>query len=174
MNFSFRILVLDDTCRRCKLYTIVKDGSELNEAVKFISNDRNKISEDFERLKDRLNNIKNRHGARIEFFKSEGIDSDLVHAIHAGTKKHGYLKLNHLRWYCIRLSEKCIILGNGGVKHVAKTQDDSFLIEKEQDMRWVDKCLTIAFQKGEITTDDDGFLVGDLDFRKQRLEDYGL
>jgi hypothetical protein len=174
MNFTFRILALDYTCRRCKLYTIAKEGYEFSEAIKFIINERNKNSEDFERLKVRLENIKNRHGARIEFFKSEGTESDLVHALHAGSKKQGYLQLNHLRWYCIRLSDRCVILGNGGVKHVAKTQDDSFLMEKERDMRWVDYCLSIASEKGDITTDDDGFLVGDLHFTKQRLEDYGL
>lgn len=174
MNFSFRILVLDDTCRRCKLYTIAKDGYEFSEAIKFIINERNKSSEDFERLKVRLHNIKNRHGARIHFFKPEGTESYLVQALHAGSKKQGYLQLNHLRWYCIRLNEKCIILGNGGVKQVAKTQDDSFLMDKERDMRWVDRCLAMAFKKGEIATDDDGFLVGDLNFTKQRLEDYGF
>lgn len=174
MNFTFRILVLDDTCRKCKLYTIVKDGSELNEAIKFINNDRNKSSEDFERLKARLDNIKNRHGARISFFKSEGSELDLVHALHAGAVKQGFLQMNHLRWYCIRLSEKSVILGNGGVKHVAKTQDDTFLLEKEHDMRWVDTCLAAALKNGDIQIDDVGNLLGDLNFTYERLDNYGL
>jgi len=68
----------------------------------------------------------------------------MVRALHAGAKKDGYLQINALRWYCILLSRRCVIFGNGGVKKVAKTQDDEHLHEKEKEVRWVDQCIEAA------------------------------
>jgi hypothetical protein len=174
MNFSFRIMRLGDSNKRCQLYTILKEDSDLTEAVKFVRNPKNTKSEDFDRLRLRLENIKTRQGARISFFKPEGNDDSLVFALHAGKKVSGYLSLNDLRWYCIRLSERCVILGNGGVKHVGKTQDDNFLTEKEGDMRFVDRVIEMALKKRELTEDSAGNLKGELTFSKERIEEYGL
>jgi hypothetical protein len=174
MNFTFRIIRLGERNKRCQLYTILKDDTDLTEAAKFVSNPLNTKSDDFGRLKSRLENIKTRQGARISFFKPEGKDDSLVFALHAGKKVSGYLSLNDLRWYCIRLSERCVILGNGGVKHVGKTQDDNFLTEKEGDMRFVDRVIEMALKKQELTEDSAGNLKGDLIFSKERIEDYGF
>jgi hypothetical protein len=174
MNFPFRIIVIDTHGKRCKLYSIDKEDSALNEASKFLINQRNTDSADFLRLKERVDNIRNRHGARTNFFKHEGTESDMVYALHAGAKNRGYMELNRLRWYCIRLSERCLILGNGGVKHVRKTQDDKFLKEKEYDMRWVDRVIEAAIQNRELEVDIDGIIHGDLHFTKQRIERYEI
>lgn len=174
MNFTFHIISIGGKSRRCQFYTILKDGEELSEASKFLANERNQKSEDFGRLKTRFDLIRNRVGARIGFFKPEGIDKHLVYALHAGVIKNGYLQVNTLRWYCIRLSDKCVIFGNGGVKQVAKTQQDPHLKEKEADMRFVEKCLDMAFKRDDIICDDNGNLIGDLVFTAKRLEEYGL
>lgn len=174
MNFSFQIIRLDNRNKRCQLYTIVKDGEELAEANKFVQNTVNSESEDFQRLQTRLKKIKDRNGARIDYFKPEGTQHDLVHALHAGVRKSGYLQINHLRWYVIRLSERCIILGNGGVKHVGKTQESDHLMEKEAVMRWVDKVIEKAQRNGDMEEDPRGNLIGDLNFTSERIEKYGL
>lgn len=174
MNFSFQIKRLGSYNKRCQFYTIVKDDDELTEAVKFLNNKRIQNSPDFNRLLSRQKNIKNRHGARINYFKPEGTQKDLVYAFHAGAKKRGYLQINRLRWYCIRLSERCVIFGNGGVKEVGKTQEDDHLNEKESDMRWVDRCLDEAFKTGDIGEDADGNLRGIMDFNEEVIEKYGL
>lgn len=145
MNFPFRIERFGGKNRRCQLYTVIKDENDLAEASKFLQNQRNTDSEDFARLSDKLKKIKSQLGARIGFFKPEGREYDMVHALHAGIKKQGYLQMNHLRWYCLRLSERCVLLGNGGVKTDQRTQDDPHLTEKESDMRWIDRVLTVAF-----------------------------
>lgn len=174
MNFSFRITRLGDRNKRCQLYTIVKDGERLAEAHKFVQNPENQKSSDFNRLQTRLNKIKDRNGARIQYFKPEGTQYDLVHALHAGARKRGYLQLNHLRWYVIRLSERCVILGNGGVKHVGKTQESEHLMEKESEMRWVDKVVEAAQRNGDLVEDHYGNLIGDLEFITDRFVQYGL
>lgn len=176
MNFSFTIIRLGDRNKRCQFYSIVKKGEELHEASKFITNERNQSSADFERLLQRQALIKNRHGARWSFFKDEGKDNSLVKALHAGAKrKSGYIEQNKLRWYCIRLSERCVIFGNGGVKQVRKTQDDAHLTEKESDMRWVDRCIEAATKAGDLDEDENGNLLGRLDFNlKEVEEEYGL
>ncbi|TVQ81039.1 MAG: hypothetical protein EA358_01210 [Flavobacteriales bacterium] len=174
MNFPFRIIRLGYINKRCQLYTIVKETSELTEASKFIRNPKNAKSDDFDSLKTRLENIKTRHGARKSFFKPEGKDDGLVFALHAGKKVQGYLTLNDLRWYCIRLSERCVILGNGGIKHVGKTQEDVFLKEKEGDMRFVDRVIEMAQKNEELIEDSFGNLQGDLNFSAERIENYGF
>jgi co-chaperonin GroES (HSP10) len=174
MNFAFHIIRLGGINKRCQFYTILKDGEELTEASKFLTNERNKQSDDISRLNSKVDAIRNKVGARISFFKYEGNQQSLVHALHAGTKKEGYLQLNHLRWYCIRLSERCVIFGNGGVKHVGKTQQDSHLKEKEKDMRWVDTCVYAAFMHDELHCDDNGHLVGNLEFTRERVQNYDL
>ncbi len=125
-------------------------------------------------IRDVFSAIRNRVGARISFFKPEGTQDDLVHALHAGAKRKGYLQINKLRWYCIRLSEHCVIFGNGGVKAVQKTQHDAHLMEKENDMRWTDTCIDEAFRCGELYCDDSGNLVGDLNFTYERIQNYGF
>ena len=174
MNFPFRIIRLGRKNKRCQFYSIVKDNHELTEAAKFLNNNRNQNSSDFKRLLSRQNYIKNRHGARINYFKPEGTQKDLVYAFHAGAKKRGYLQINRLRWYCIRLSERCVIFGNGGVKEVGKTQEDDHLNDKESDMRWVDRCLEEAFKAGDMGEDVDGSLYGIMDFNEEGIEKYGL
>jgi hypothetical protein len=175
MNFSFRIVRLGEINKRCQFYTVLKSGSDATEAEKFLMNRKNNSSPDFKRLKARLRNIKNRQGARYRFFKDEGKDDSLVKALHAGKKKKaGYIEQNDLRWYCIRLSERCVILGNGGVKHVAKTQQDPHLQEKERDMRWVDNVLDHVMREGDLWEDDEGSLNGVLEFTNQKLDAYGL
>lgn len=175
MKFSFTIKRLGGKNKRCQFYTIVKEGEELSEASKFLNNQRNQNSPDFKRLRTRKKNIKDRHGARWYFFRDEGKDDSLVKALHAGKKKKtGYIEQNNLRWYCIRLSERCVIFGNGGIKHVHKTQDDEHLEEKELEMRWVDRCLDAASKAGDFGEDENGNLYGEMKFNKEVFEDYGL
>lgn len=174
MNFPFHIERFGRNYRRCQLYTVRKNENDFTEASKFLQNQRNKESEDFARLSDKLKKIKNKLGARIGFFKPEGRDYDMVHALHSGVKKQGYLQMNHLRWYCLRLSERCVLLGNGGVKIDQRTQDDPHLAEKESDMRWVDQVLTVAFRRGDLVEDDNGNLKGRMHYPENIFEEYGL
>ncbi|MEX2410800.1 MAG: hypothetical protein WD607_05405 [Candidatus Paceibacterota bacterium] len=174
MNFSFTIIRLGGNNRRCQFYSIVKEGEELDEAAKFLQNVRNQESDDFNRLKVRFTTIKNKTGAILEFFKDEGAQKSLVKALHAGAKRDGYLQVNSLRWYCIRLSKQCVIFGNGGVKHVGKTQQDDHLREKENDMRWVDKCIEAAQRSHDLELDEHGNLIGIVEFNKEVIENYGI
>lgn len=175
MNFPFRIVRFYRKNKKCQFYSIYKADSEITEAEKFLNNDRNKQSDDFNRLKTRLNLIRERVGARTSFFRHEGGEYSLVKAFHAGNQKEfGYLEEARLRWYCIRLSERCIILGNGGEKKVARTQDDPHLAEKEGDMRWVDQVLDIAFDREYIWECEHGMLHGRLNYTKDFFEDYDI
>lgn len=174
MKFSFAIVPVATQNKRCQLYSIVKNDDELHEASKFLQNEENRNSEDYESLKERLTYIKDRHGARIGYFKPEGDQWDQVHALHAGSRKQGYFHFNRLRWYCIRMNEQCLILGNGGVKEEQRTQDDPHLTEKESDMRWVDQVIEAAQRNDDLTVSEDGQLEGKLEFTPEVIEEYGL
>lgn len=60
-----------------------------------------------------------RTGALERYFRNEGKMSDSVVAIPVTSSK--------LRLYCLRLSDKILVLGNGGVKKTRRYEDDPIL-----------------------------------------------
>ena len=99
------------------MYTIQFLSDDDSEFEKFYSKFRNELeyNEDFERLLNILGRIAD-FGALERFFRPEGKMNDRVCALPVLKSK--------LRLYCLRLSDKILILGNGGVKkpeHMMKT-----------------------------------------------------
>ena len=56
---------------------------------------------------------------RLEYFRPEGKLSDSIVALPVVQSK--------LRLYCLRLSNKILVLGNGGVKSTRRYEDDATL-----------------------------------------------
>src|SRR5690625_7005023 len=55
---------------------------------------------------------------------------------------------------------------NGGVKKVAKTQDDEHLKESEYAMRWVNQCLEKALEDGRFSVDYNRKITGITSFNR--------
>ena len=91
-------------------------------------------------------------GALERFFRPEGKMSDNVVALPVVTSK--------LRLYCLRLSDKILILGNGGVKKSKTYEQDSELSGYVLTLQKFDKLIkegvknkTIAITENTIKTD---------------------
>lgn len=104
----------------CTVYTLQFLRDEESEFEKFISKFINSedYSEDYTRIAAIIKKIYTT-GALERFFRPEGKMSDSVVALPIMSSK--------LRLYCLRLSNKILILGNGGVKKTKTYEDDNEL-----------------------------------------------
>lgn len=108
---------------KCQLFSVqviqfLRDTeSEFEKFVtKFINND--DYSEDYTRIATLIKKIF-LTGALKRYFRPERRISDSLVAIPSFPSK--------LRLYCLRLSDKILILGNGGIKKTQKYEDDNEL-----------------------------------------------
>lgn len=104
----------------CTLYTLQFLRDSESEFEKFVSRfvGDSEFSEDYLRIAAFISRIA-RTGALERYFRPEGKRSDSVVALPVTSSK--------LRLYCLRLSDKILILGNGGVKSTKTYEEDSIL-----------------------------------------------
>lgn len=110
-------LILVNDAKNCTMYTIQFLGETDSEFERFYNKFKGELeyNEDFDRLLNVLERIGN-FGAFERYFRPEGKLKDRVYALPV-------LK-SRLRLYCLRLSDKILILGNGGVKN-SRTYDEN-------------------------------------------------
>lgn len=160
MNRSFE-LVEFFSGRKATFYPVLFDEEELTEGDKFLDNEQVKQNQSFADLKHYFFNMLKRTGAEQHFFKHEGRQHDMVRAY--------YVRRGNLRWYCVYWNRNMVIFGNGGVKKVAKTQQDKHLKESEYAMRWVDQCVEKAAKEGRFSVDYDGKITGITHFNAEEF-----
>ena len=59
-----------------------------------------------------------------------------------------------MRLYCLRYSEKILVLGNGGVSTSQKYEDDVWLNKCVNDLRIIDRIITKELKRIRKTIDD--------------------
>jgi hypothetical protein len=160
VNRSFELVEFFSD-RKATFYTVLFDGEELTEGDKFLNNEQVKQNRAFKDLKHYFFNMLEKFGAQQQFFKHEGRQRDMVRAY--------YVRRENLRWYCVYWSREMVIFGNGGVKKVAKTQDDEHLKESEYAMRWVNQCIEKALEEGRFGVDYDGKITGITTFNAEEF-----
>lgn len=91
-----------------------------SEFEKFVTKFREdaEYSEDFSRIAAFITRIA-KTGALERYFRPEGRMNDSVVALPVTSSK--------LRLYCLRMSDKILVLGNGGVKTSQRYEDDNLL-----------------------------------------------
>ena len=104
----------------CTIYTLQFLRDVESEFEKFVTKFREdaEYSEDFSRIAAFIKRIA-KNGALERYFRTEGKMNDSVVALPVTSSK--------LRLYCLRLSDKILILGNGGVKTSKRYEDDTLL-----------------------------------------------
>ncbi|MCM1041334.1 MAG: hypothetical protein NC396_02740 [Bacteroides sp.] len=105
---------------KCTIYTLQFLQEVENEFEKFVSKFMNdaEYNEDYTRIAAFIGRIA-RTGALERYFRPEGKMGDSVVALPVTSSK--------LRLYCLRLSDKILILGNGGVKSTRTYNEDESL-----------------------------------------------
>ncbi len=114
---ELRLVKMAENCTMYSIQFLSEDESEFERFYARFK-DETVYNEDFERLLNILGRIAD-FGAFERFFRPEGKMRDGVCALPV-------LK-SRLRLYCLRLSDKILILGNGGVKSSRTYNEDDTL-----------------------------------------------
>lgn len=147
-------LKIFDDSKNCTLYTIqfmTESDSEFERFYKKFINDAT-LNEDLLRIVSFINKIADR-GALERYFRPEGKMKDRVVALPVTRSK--------LRLYCLRLSDRILILGNGGKKISRTYEDNPELSGYVINLQNFDKLIkegvkdgTISIEENIITTDN--------------------
>lgn len=136
------------------VYTILDDSNNVTPFGLFMRN----WSVDYEgKLLDFIRRIKamaNETGAQEDFFKlnenERAGQGDNVCALFDEPDRE-------MRLFCIRISEKIIILGNGGPKNVATWQEDPILAASAREMIMFSEIIKAKLKNGDLQFSDDEY-----------------
>ena len=137
-------LVLVNETTNCTIYSIQfvsEDESEFEKFYKMFKDDA-EYNPDLVRIVAFINKIAEK-GAFERFFRPEGKLSDRVVALPVVSSK--------LRLYALRLSDKILILGNGGVKSTRTYNEDDVLKGYVMTLKKLDRLLKKNVEDGVIT-----------------------
>ena len=137
-------LVLVNETDNCTIYTIQFEGESETEFERFYNKfkDDAVYNPDLMRIVAFINKIA-QDGAFERLFRPEGKMADHVVALPVITSK--------LRLYCLRLSDKILILGNGGVKKSRTYNEDDTLRGYVITLQNFERLLREGQQKGIVT-----------------------
>lgn len=150
-------LLLVENSDKCTVYTIQFISDDESEFEKFVSKFRmeSELNQDFRAIMRFVEQIIE-NGALERYFRREGKMNDSVVALPVLKSK--------LRLYCLRLSDRILILGNGDIKqsrtyqendtlqgYVITLQKFELLLKQEQ------RCGNIEITEKEIITNDKTF-----------------
>lgn len=126
------------------LYTIIFENSEVSEFEKFMEKfkDNASLQRDYQLILLALDKITS-HGALERNFRPEGKISDNVVALP--------IEKSRLRLYCLRLTDKVLILGNGGEKNTKTYEESEELKGYVMDLQKFDELLAQELTSGKIT-----------------------
>lgn len=129
------------------LYTISFVKDDLSEFAKFMSNfkDNARLQRDYQIILLALQRIME-NGALERYFRPEGKYSDGVCALPISSGK--------LRLYCLRLSDKILIIGNGGIKDCKTYNENNELNGYVIDLQKFDSLIKDAIKDGSISIEE--------------------
>lgn len=137
-------LVLLDQNENCTIYTIQFLNDDFNEFEKFVSKIRADatLDKDFRAIARFIDQILD-FGALERYFRPEGKINDSVVALP--------IIKSRLRLYCLRLSDKILILGNGGEKKTRTYNEDESLKGYVVTLQSFEKLLYTGVKEGKVT-----------------------
>lgn len=137
-------LRLIEEAQNCTLYTIQFTSEDTSEFERFYAKfkDDVELNPDLMRIVGFIDKIAD-VGALERFFRPEGKMSDRVCAMPVVSSR--------LRLYCLRLSDKILILGNGGVKKTRTYNEDDELKGYVLTLQKFDKLIKEGIKDGTIT-----------------------
>lgn len=98
------------------------------------------LKDDLTRILNGLSQIAD-NGALERFFRNEGSINDRVVAIPLYIVPRDHSKHGTLRLYCIRISDKLLIVGGGGLKTTRTPEEDPILSSHIKTLQSIDRSL---------------------------------
>ena len=132
---------------KVSLYSISFEKDRTTEFERFMMKfeSDSSLNRDFLRIIYALQKIME-EGALERFFRPEGSMKDTVCALPIESGK--------LRLYCLRLSDRILIIGNGGIKESRTYQEDKTLLGYVMDLQKFDLLLKQYIEKGWLSVEE--------------------
>lgn len=126
------------------MYTIQFTGEELSEYEKFVQRfkDSAELKRDYQIIIYALSKIAY-NGALERYFRPEGKMNDNVCALPVDSGK--------LRLYCLRITDKMLIIGNGGLKTTKTYEESEELLGYVIDLQKFDSLIKSEVANGSLT-----------------------
>ncbi len=136
-------LLLVNSSDSCTMYTIQFLSDEKSEFEKFVAKFRNDavLNSDFQTIMRFVQQILS-NGALERYFRPEGKMRDSVVALPIIRSK--------LRLYCLRLTDKILVLGNGDVKQSKTYEEDETLQGYVMDLQKFENLLKQEVRLGNV------------------------
>lgn len=136
-------LLLVNSSDSCTMYTIQFLSDDKSEFEKFVSKFRNDavLNTDFQTIMRFIEQILT-NGALERYFRPEGKIRDSVVALPILKSK--------LRLYCLRLTDKILVLGNGDVKNSQTYEEDATLQGYVMDLQKFENLLKQEMRSGNV------------------------
>ena len=154
-NYSIELLEENDNVN---IYTLRYKGDTLNEFEKFLTKfpTGSEYDEDIDIIISWLEKIEQK-GALERYFRPEHKYGDNIGAIP--------IEYGRVRLYCLRISDKILIVGNGDIKTTAKWQEDKKLIPHVELLIDTGKFIKSRISNGTIILSDKE-IIGNLKFSR--------
>lgn len=127
-----------------KMYTLQFSDANLSEFEKFVQRfkDSGELNRDYQIIIYALSKISN-NGALERYFRPEGKMNDRVCALPVDSGK--------LRLYCLRITDKILIIGNGGLKTTQTYEESEELLGYVMDLQKFDSLIKKEVANGSLT-----------------------
>ena len=137
------------------IYSPKYDGEMQTEFEKFMSDNGSlahpQLKKDFDAIIAVIKKMVYDCGARENLFRLEGQN---IKAIPLCIEQRRIRGVGTLRLYCIRISEKILVIGNGGIKKVRKYEDDPVLLDIVDKLRSIEHQIYIETRRAQLDYDD--------------------
>lgn len=137
------------------IYSPKYDGEMQTEFEKFMSDNGNlqepQLKKDFDAIIAIIKKMVDDCGARENLFRLEGRN---IKAIPLCIEQRRNRSIGTLRLYCIRISDKILVIGNGGIKRVTKYEDDPILLDIVNKLRSIEHQIYLETRRAHSDYED--------------------
>ena len=137
------------------IYSPKYDGETQTEFEKFMSDNGSlshpQLKKDFDAIIAVIKKMVDDCGARENLFRLEGKNIKAIPLCVEQRRRRG---VGTLRLYCIRISERILVVGNGGIKRVRKYEDDPVLLGIVDKLRSIEHQIYIETRMANSDFED--------------------
>ncbi len=140
---------------KVSMYSPKYDGESLNEFEKFLTANQNQTNPQLKTFFDAIISVIEKieeTGAYERYFRPEGGNVKAVPTYI--TLPRVDRKVGKMRLYCLRLSDRMLILGNGAVTTAQKNSEDTVLLTIIGDLRDVEKHIRQLLKQANTDCED--------------------
>ncbi len=140
---------------RVSIYSPKYDGEDLNEFDKFLIANRNHSHPQLKKYFDAILSVIEKMGetgAYERYFRPEGGNIKAIPIFIYMPRINK--KVGKMRLYCLRLSDRMLIIGGGGVTKAQKYQDDPVMLKIIDDLRDIERNINTAAKQEDINYED--------------------